>query len=128
MRIDEISNHSEQAFYGAVGSRLSELLGVKLALVGVEVKDGRSSSKMRKVLFKGKSSSGEFFLTIRQTWEFDQSPTKPDTSVEVTDASGASNGAIDYGRMAFWSNDPAGYADDLAYNDAIADAINDFFI
>lgn len=124
MRLDEINNHGDEQFYSAVGAKLAELLGVELQLADIKMGDGKSSSKFRRVIYRGRAEAGEFLLTIAQRWELGQSPTKPYTSVDITDDHGLGNGDVNFGRFAFWRDDPAGYAEDLASNGDIEEKIH----
>lgn len=127
MRLDEINNHGDEQYYAAVGAKLAELLGVQLQLADIKTGSGKSSSNYRKVIYKGRAEAGEFLLTIRQRWEFDQSPTKPYTDINITDNNEIGNGSIDFGRVAFWNDDPQGYAEDLARSPRIIEMIDYLF-
>ncbi|MNS02186.1 hypothetical protein D3C72_334910 [compost metagenome] len=124
MRLDEINNHGDDQFYAAVGAKLAELLGVQLQLADIKTGTGRQSSSFRKVTYKGKAEAGEFLLVIDQHWEMGQSPTKPYTSVDITDEHGLGNGSINFGRYAFWRDDPSAYAEDLANSGDIEEKIH----
>lgn len=124
MRLDEINNHGDDQFYAAVGAKLAELLGVQLQLANIETGTGRQSSSIRKVTYRGKADAGEFLLVIDQRWELGQSPTKPYTSVDISDPKGFGNGDINFGRFAFWRDDPNAYAEDLARSGDVEEKIH----
>ena len=127
MRLDEIENHGEDAFYQAVGIELAAQLGCEIRLQDIKLRDGRSSSKIRTVRFQGKTDEGEFVIVLSQSWGFDQSASKPTTRVSVTDLEGLGNQGINLGRVGIFRDDPADLAKVLNHQGVLSHLIDELF-
>lgn len=124
MKLEEISKHGEEEFYTAVGEALASLIGLDIRLDMIKTSEGRQSSHNREIIFRGKAENNDFLINVHQHWEDGQSPTKPYTSVGVTDLEGFGNGSRNIGRVAFWRDDPHAYAQDLDNAGEITEQIN----